>query len=216
MNNSMPQDSNNLPVQDQLDDSPVYQSSTSRATVIYDDPSVDVNDLAEEEVVTESDELPPLDDLELTTEDSDQPTQAFSEQFQEHFGMSVEEARDLITTLQQEVAARQVNAQKFELSAAWNVPIGEVEQRLAVVSRMWSQLPDDKKAAYDNPKGAMALYERYTQQRGLKGIQSSSKQPAVQSKYLYTQKQIDQMDQATYEREQKRIFLAYAQGKVKK
>lgn len=215
MSNLMPQDSNNLPVQDQQDEPLVVQGVSSRATMLYDDPAIDENDLSEEEVVTESDELPPLDDLELSTEDTE-PTQAFSEQFQEHFGMSVDEARELITTLQQEVAARQVNAQKFELSAAWNVPIGEVEQRLAVVSRMWAQLPDDKKAAYDNPKGAIALYERYTQKRGLKGIQTSNKQAPVESKYLYTQKQIDRMDQATYEREQQRIMLAYAQGRVKK
>lgn len=218
----------------------VYQ--TSRAKVLYEqDPSTiseDVNlDEDDELVLTpaneldEGDELPDLDGLpEEPEEEEDEFVEGsprfeqFRSDFTKAFGLPLEDARDLVQGLQAESIKRSLNEQKYELSAAWDVPVTEVDRRLMVVKTMWDKLPSDKQQAYDSTKGAQALYARYEQQQQRKGATKAAKtstkgassSSGSQSKYWYSESQINSMDAATYAQNANRIMVAYAQGRVKR
>jgi len=105
----------------------------------------------------------------------------------------------------------------------WDVPVTEVDRRLAIVAKMWAKLPADKKQAYDSTKGAQVLYTRYEQQQSkkgsIKGTQTTTKGSGMKSTnksgYVFTQRQIDSMDAATYSQNADANMVAYAQGKVK-
>lgn len=146
----------------------------------------------------------------------------FRNDFTKAFGLPLEEARDLVQGLQQESIKRSLNEQKYELSATWDVPVTEVERRLAVVKTMWDKLPRDKQQAYDSTKGAQVLYARYEQQQQRKGSTKATKTStkgssgASTSKYWYSEQQINSMDAATYAQNANRIMVAYAQGRVKR
>ena len=220
----------------------VYQATSNRATVVT--PSLtpaNQEDLTDEElegedlIVDESDEeLPDLGDLPEDPEEGEGEEDEFEEgsprfeqfksDFQKAFGLPMEEARELVQSLKQDSIKREINEQKYELSAAWEVPVTEVDKRLAIVAKMWEKLPADKKQAYDSTKGAQVLYSRYEQQLNKKGATKASqtstkagKAPTTgKSRYAFTQQQIDAMDAATYSQNADAIMLAYAQGRVKR
>lgn len=236
---NLPEQSNQEPQQEQK----VYQSS--RAKVVYTEPSdlADV-DLSDDEDVTpanleslaedyEEDALPDLEDLPEDPEEEDEEDdfvegskrfEQFRSDFTKAFGLPLEEARDLVQGLQAESTKRAINEQKYELSASWDVPVTEVDKRLMIVKTMWDKLPADKQQAYDSTKGAQALYARYEQSQQRKSTAkgtSSAKGKGLagattQSKYWYTEKQINAMDAATYSGNADRILMAYAQGRVKR
>ena len=208
----------------------------SRAQVIYDSPVDDSEDVELEEVSGGEDELDSdeldVDLTDLPDDPEEEPEddfvegsprfEQFKEDFNKAFGLPLEEARDLVQSLKEDSVKRQLNEQKYELSAAWDVPVTVVDQRLAVVAKMWEKLPADKKAAYDSTKGAQLLWNQYETKRASTGaakvsktMKSTAKQTST-PKWLYTQRQIDQMDAATYSAEADKIMLAYAQGKVKR
>jgi hypothetical protein len=207
--------------------------------VFYDDPGVD-NSLDDDDELLptakeglselDEDELPELNDLpEDPDSDEDEFVEGsprfeqFRNDFTKAFGLPLEEARDLVQGLKQESVKRAINEQKYELSAAWDVPVTEVDQRLMIVKKMWDKLPADKQQAYDSTKGAQVLYARYMQNSerkattrtatGTKAGLAGGK--ATASKYMYTQSQIDAMDAPTYAANATNIALAYAQGKVR-
>jgi hypothetical protein len=190
----------------------------------------DYSEEEEEELVTTEDDLPELDELPEDPEEGDDEDdfvegsprfEQFRNDFTKAFGLPLEEARDLVQGLKQESVKRAVNEQKYELSAAWDVPVTEVEKRLMIVKTMWDKLPPDKQQAYDSPKGAQVLYAKYAEKntRNSATKQQTSTTTAkgsTASKYWYTESQINAMDDATYKLQSDRIMVAYAQGKVRK
>lgn len=149
----------------------------------------------------------------------------FKSDFNKAFGLPMEEARELVQSLKADSVKRQINEQKYELSAAWDVPVTVVDERLAIVANMWKKLPADKQQAYDSTKGAQALYAAYEQQQQrkltAKGAAKGTAKSGLavgntSSKYLYSEKQINAMDAQTYAREAQNIMVAYAQGRVKR
>lgn len=220
----------------------MYQGS--RAKVLYQDAPTDgetVDTLLDDDdelVPTAKEEeadlgdLPELDDLPEDPEEGDGEDdfvegsprfEQFRSDFTKAFGLPLEEARDLVQGLQQESAKRSLNEQKYELSAAWDVPVTEVDKRLMIVKTLWDKLPRDKQQAYDSTKGAQALYARYEQQqqrkastKGAAGTKSTNLAGGTTSKYWYSESQINSMDAATYAQNANRIMVAYAQGRVKR
>jgi hypothetical protein len=181
---------------------------------------------------TEDLELPELGDLPEDPEEDGEDDftegsprfEQFRGDFEKAFGLPMEEARDLVQSLKQDAVKREINEQKYELSSAWDVPVTEVDRRLAVVAKMWAKLPADKQQAYDSTKGAQVLYARYEQQQSKKGTtratQTTTKKGTPNSSgkngYTFTQKQIDSMDAQTYSQNADAIMVAYAQGRVKR
>jgi hypothetical protein len=222
----------------------VYQSS--RAKIIYQDAPTEGEDLST--LLDEDDELnlptansddsedledlPELDELPEDPEEDEEDDfvegsprfEQFRSEFTKAFGLPLEEARDLVQGLQHESAKRSLNEQKYELSAAWDVPVTEVDKRLAIVKTLWDKLPRDKQQAYDTTKGAQALYAKYVQSqqrksstKGAGGTKGSSLAGGKSSsKYWYSESQINAMDAATYAQNSNRIMVAYAQGRVKR
>lgn len=195
-------------------------------------PALEGEDGAVEPSTAEDDtELPDLDDLPEDPEEGDEEEEfvegskrfeQFKDDFVKAFGLPMEEAKELVLGLRDESSKRQVNEQKYELSAAWNVPVTEVDRRLAVVAKVWSKLPADKQQAYDSTKGAQVLYARHEAQQSksatAKGSQRTSTKATGTSsaKYWYTQSQIERMAPEEYSANADRIMVAYAQNKVKK
>lgn len=219
-------------------ESQVYQTSSAR--ILYDTPDIDDSLDDDDEVPTAKldgedveldDELPELGDLPEDPDAEEEEEfvegsprfEQFRSDFTKAFGLPLEEARDLVQGLKQESDKRAINEQKYELSAAWDVPVGEVEQRLMIVKKMWDKLPADKQQAYDTTKGAQVLYARYMQTNERKATTKTATTTksglaggkANTSKYMYTQSQIDAMDAATYAANANNIMYAYAQGKVR-
>ena len=178
----------------------------------------------------DTDELPDLDDLPEEPEEEEEEEfvegskrfEQFKDDFVKAFGLPMEEAKELVLGLREESGKRAINEQKYELSAAWNVPVTEVDRRLAVVAKVWAKLPADKQQAYDSTKGAQVLYARHEAQQSksatAKGSQRTSTKATgtASSKYWFTQSQIERMAPEEYSANADRIMVAYAQGKVKK
>lgn len=184
-----------------------------------------------EEVESDETELPELDDLPEDPEEDEEEEEfvegskrfeQFKDDFVKAFGLPMEEAKELVLGLREESGKRAINEQKYELSAAWNVPVTEVDRRLAVVAKVWAKLPADKQQAYDSTKGAQVLYARHEAQQSksatTKGSQRTSTKATgtASSKYWYTQSQIERMAPEEYSANADRIMVAYAQNKVKK
>lgn len=221
-------------------DESVYQATSNRATVVVPNiTAAKTEDLTDEltEEVDEGeedglDELPELGDLPEDPEEGEDDEfvegsprfEQFKSDFQKALGLPLDEARNLVQSLKEDSIKRELNEQKYELSATWDVPVTEVDRRLAIVAKMWEKLPADKKQAYDSTKGAQVLYTRYEQQQNKKGVtkgaqssvKGSGKQAANKSGYSFTQQQIDNMDAPTYSQNADAIMVAYAQGKVKR
>lgn len=227
--------------QQQQESTPLYLSS-NRARIIYDDNVMGTDEqlddvLEDDELLDpakpegEDDELPELDELPEDPEEEEEDDfvegsprfEQFRNDFTKAFGLPLEEARDLVQGLKEESVKRAVNEQKYELSAAWDVPVTEVERRLMIVKTLWDKLPPDKQQAYDSPKGAQVLYAKYSEKNTRKAATSTAststaktKTTGTASKYWYTESQIESMDDATYKSQADRIMVAYAQGKVRK
>lgn len=212
---------------------------SSRATIIYSDDLANesLDDLEDEDLDVSGDEVGDDDefdvDLDSLPEDPEEGEEEFAEgskrfeQFREDFnkafGLPLDEAKVLIQDLRAEQQKRQINEDKYVLSTEWNVPVKEVEARLAVVAKMWKTLPPDKQQAYDSVKGAQILWNQHSSRKSKSSANkvsstmgSTAKPSTGQPRWLYTQKQIDNMDMATYSAEAQKIMLAYAQGKVKR
>jgi hypothetical protein len=176
-----------------------------------------------EQPVDDSDDdiLDGLFDDEVTTEDKPEPSAAFTEQFEQHFGMTVDDAKALmedLSALRQEREAYQVYLQHQQLATHWDVPQETVAQRLTEVAKVWNKLPDDKKQKLDNIDGVKAIWARIETKGGKSTpkLDKSAAKATAQSKYLFTQSQIDSMSDAEYAQNRQAIANAYAQGKVKK
>lgn len=237
LDNSQTVNSQALPPSDES----VYQATSNRATVVVptitpaktedltDELTEEVDEGEEDGVV---DDLPDLGDLPEDPEEGEDEEfvegsprfEQFKSDFQKALGLPLDEARNLVQSLKEDSIKREVNEQKYELSASWDVPVTEVDRRLAIVAKMWNKLPADRKQAYDSTKGAQVLYTRYEQQQNKKGatkgtqssVKGSGKQAANKSGYSFTQQQIDNMDAQTYSQNANAIMVAYAQGKVKR
>jgi hypothetical protein len=229
-------------VDQQADQQAEQVYKTGRAQIIYPtDVAVDEEvslledddelDLTPANLSEGDDELPELDDLpEDPEEETDEEEfgegsprfEQFKNDFVKAFGLPMEEARDLVQGLREESTKRAINEQKYELSAAWNVPVTEVDRRLAVVAKVWSKLPADKQQAYDSTKGAQVLYARHEAQQTKTATTRSSQRTSTKAtsntpaKYWYTQPQIERMSAEEYSANADRIMVAYAQNKVKK
>lgn len=204
--------------------------TVSRAQVIYDQPGTDV-ETAEDEpdlLGADTDELDDVDldglvaDPEAEPEEEEDLSegspayQKFADTFEKVLGSPLKETVDAVRALMVESQERSVREQKYELSAHWQVPVDEVDRRVAITSQLWKKLPADKQQQYDNPKGAIALYAKYEASKGTKqGVQTSTKAVNQRAtKYDFTQTQIDKMTVSEYEANIGAITKAYQQGRV--
>lgn len=216
-----------------------YQAG--RATIIYNDPG-NVDESLDDDLLSEGEpELVDVNNLQAddadldaladgllddeTEEDSEfvegSPRfEAFKSDFNKAFGIELADAVELVQGLQNDKITRAVNEQKYELGAHWEIPVSQVEQRLAVVAKLWNKLPAERRADFDNPKGAITLWAKYEASQGKRagGIVKSQGKGTVQSstKYTFTESQINAMDQSTYDKNSAAILNAYATGRVKK
>ncbi|AGY46501.1 scaffolding protein [Cyanophage PP] len=216
----------------------------SRATVLYDAPSQsedlpelpsleDTQDLETEALdeVPSSDVDADLDALletldnegtEQPSEDEQQPTAEFSAQFEQTFGMSVDDAKELIQELHQERVERQVRVMHNELASHWGVDNKEVENRLLEVRKLWEKLPPDKQTQYDNVNGAIAIWARLESSGRTKNTpkldRNSTSSVTSSSKYWYTEAQIRELQKnpTEYAKHADNVLRAYALGKVKR
>lgn len=222
-----------------------YQDSTQavqsgRARVIYDSaddldlPLPADQDTASEAALDDEADLDVLANDLLADEDTVEPEpeddfvegsprfESFKEDFNKAFGIDLSEAVELVQSLHTDRAQRAANEQKYELSAHWEVPVKQVEERLAVVAKLWQRLPEDKRAQFDNPQGAIALWSRHEAAANKRtGMRSTQKTGSVggntaRTAFDFTEKQIDNMDAATYSANATAIALAYANKRVKR
>lgn len=150
--------------------------------------------------------------------------ESFKQDFNKAFGIDLHEAVELVQSLHSDKVARAANEQKYELSAHWEVPVAQVEERLAVVAKLWQKLPTDKRQQFDNPQGAIALWSRHEQAQAKRGtgFKASSAKTGnpnggrTRTAYDFTEQQINQMDEATYSSNATAIALAYANKRVKR
>lgn len=219
---------NNLaPSEEQATEQQVYTSS--RAQVMYDQPGVtEPTEQEETDLLGTDDELDDVDldglvdDPEAEPEEEEDLTEGspayvkFAETFEKVVGAPLKETVDKVNELLEESRDRKVREMKYELSAHWQVPVDEVDRRVAITAKLWDKLPKDKQPLYDNPKGAIALYAKYEASKGAKqGIQTSNKATNQRAtKYDFTQRQIDKMTVAEYEANIGAITQAYQRGRV--
>ncbi len=207
-------------------DLPLADVATQTQSEVADAPTEAPTDAPVED--TEDDELSKLlDDEQVDTEDSDEekPTEEdgdfakrFDDHFAERFGMSPDEAVELVTELVAERKEREVRAQLTELQTAWGIDEPAMRERLELVADYWTKLSPEKQAKFNSVKGALTIYAKLEQMgKTPKKLQSSvSKAPAGQPKHMYTQKQIDEMPIAQYQAEADRIAYAIANGLVRR
>ena len=92
-----------------------------------------------------------------------------------------------------------------------------MRERLQLVGQFWATLSPEKQAKFDNVQGALTIYQKLVQMGKVpQKLQSSvSKAPTGKPKYMYTQKQIDDMPIHEYQAQADRIAYALANKLVK-
>jgi hypothetical protein len=167
----------------------------------------------------------------------------FTEQFKRYAGVDFKEA---VSEIQESRSFRQqqsTKTQEKQLQQVWEVPDNEFEYRINVVREEWNKLPPQEqqkimyRTGYDEI-GAASIVWNTIQQRepAANDVNSIFNQPQVQaqvpqldrnstapgvqgkqqSRFRFTQSQIDQMSQEDYNRNADAISQAYATGQVYK
>jgi hypothetical protein len=165
----------------------------------------------------------------------------FTEQFKRYAGVDFKEA---VSEIQESRTFRQqqeTRKQEKQLQQVWEVPDNEFEYRLNVVRDEWNKLPPAEqqkimyRTGYDeigaasivwnsiqqrepSPNDVNSLFNQQQVQPQVPQLDRNSAVPGAQqkqqSRFKFTQSQIDQMSQEDYSRNADAIAQAYATGQV--
>lgn len=203
-------------------DLPLADTTEAESSEVIDAPTEATDDAPAEDTEDELSKLLDEEDAENKPEE-DKPEEGdfaekFDAAFQERFGMTPDEATELVTELVAERREKAVRAQLTELQAVWGVDEPVMRERLELVGQYWATLSPEKQAKFDNVKGAQTIYSKLVSMGKVpKQLQSSvSKAQTGQAKHWYTQKQIDSMPLSEYQAQADRISYAIANGLVRK
>lgn len=157
----------------------------------------------EEEVEDESD----------TTEDSEGLSPGFAEDFKKTFGLEPQEA---IQTFNELLNFRN----EVLLMQEWNVTPGEYRSRMSEVREFYEGLPEEGRAQFNTPEGAMAIYNHLHpngENKRTSAVKTTRKTSKVASKpkHLFTKEQIIRMSPDEFRANAAAIQQAYLKGQVK-
>lgn len=165
-------------------------------------------DLVEEQ----STEQEPEEDSEQKVE----PSAEFGEQFKAVFGMDTTEAVSLVNELAN-------FRDEVQLMRTWGVAAHEYDNRIGAVKEFFSTLPEDSREQFNNPQGAIAIWNHLEKTgkvvpstprsgRAKSSVRSgASKPPAAE---LLKRSDILAMDDSTYRANYARISKAFQEGRV--
>jgi len=141
----------------------------------------------------------------------------FAEQFKSYTGMDFKQATDTLARLSRK-------EQEDNLREAWDVNRSEFNRRMSAVKERFAQYPKEMQAKLDNPEGAQLIWAKLQleqqqspavpQKQVPRFDRSSSSGDVPQSRYQFTQSQIEGMSNKEYARNADRIASAYANGQV--
>jgi hypothetical protein len=204
----------------------LYPQSDESAPTSDDTPEDDV-DVTEEDTEaveshTEATEEPLdletlLDSIpseEDETESADVDTSTFDAQFSKRFGMTPDEATQLVTSLQEFRQRVELHEQKLILAQHWGIDIGAAGQRLETIKKAWDKLPADAQSKLDNVDGAIALW---AQLEGRKKPSLTTTKAPSQTKnraYDFTMREIRAMSPKEYAQRVEEITRAFNTGRV--
>lgn len=153
----------------------------------------------------------------------------FADDFKQYLGFDVTELREGISTfkqMQQEIenyrAQRSADAQLKTLKQEWGVEGTDFDSRMAKVVERFNKYPPEMKAKLDGIEGAKLIWAKIQQEESMRKPdvpqfeRSRSVGVTGGQRPTFTQREIDSMDSATYERNADAIYYAYANGLVQK
>jgi hypothetical protein len=152
-------------------------------------------------------------ELEVEPEEEEQEQSLFAEEFQQEFGMSPEEARELVVGLQG-------FRQELTLMREWQVNPAEYDSRITQVKTFYESLPEGERDKFNSPEGAKAIWNHLVKQatkapnrsrRASRGVQTQAPAPKQE---LIKRSDILAMDEATYQRSLPAITKAFREGRV--
>lgn len=165
-----------------------------------------------EKSTTESEEE---ETTESESEDDEEVSAEFNTQFKEAFGMDVNEAKELVSDLQN---FRAENA----LMRDWGVSPTEYDSRITRVREFYNGLPEDGREKFNSPDGAKAIWNHISKNdsstnakapKRARGTLGKSKSRAKQPE-LIKRSDILRMSDADYRVNYSRISRAYAENRV--
>lgn len=174
--------------------------------------------VAEEEPINvEPDLAEPQPTEEEPTEETDEPSSEFGEQFKAVFGMDTTEAVSLVNELAN-------FRDEVQLMRQWGVAASEYDSRIGQVKEFYNTLPENSREQFNNPQGAVAIWNHLAQNgkvqspstsrsgRAKSSVRSSvSKPPAAE---IIKRSDILSMDDNTYRANYARITKAFSEGRV--
>jgi hypothetical protein len=154
--------------------------------------------------------------------DVNAPDEVFSKQFEQHFGMKVDEARAMVQELQQFRVQQVVEQQFSQLQQVWQVPRTEAEARLAQVQERYNKLSDSVKntLAQDQVRATQLIWQQLEKEQAQRYQQvpqfdrNGQPRPQQLPKGVLTKQQIYNMTESEYAARQPEIMAAYANGLV--
>lgn len=187
---------------------------TNNPTIVDEDEITDEDELVRAPGIEdeESEEEVSENDPESTDEEESALSEGFTAEFKKAFGLEPQEA---IETFNQLLNFRN----EIVLMQEWNVTPGEYRNRMEEVKGFYEGLPDEGKAQFNTPEGAIAIWNHLHPEGAPKqraGVKKAGKTTKVNSKpsFLFTKSQILGMSQAEFQANAAAIQQAYANNRV--
>ncbi len=157
--------------------------------------------------------------------------QKFAEDFKQYLGFDVNELREGISSfseMQKEInqyrAQKKVDSELKTLKGDWGVDGTDFDSRMAQVVERFNKYSPEMKAKLDGTEGAKLIWAKIEQEQVVNNRKpqvpqferSRSTGATGLPRPQFTQRDIDSMDSATYERNADAILHAYANGLIQK
>jgi hypothetical protein len=162
-------------------------------------------------------EIPPLESTETEDsteeeeadeEETDSEPTAFDKEFEQKFGLPIEEARETINSL---IAFKD----EMKLMREWGVSPVDYDKRITAVRDFFKDLPKDKQSEFDSPEGAKAIWEHLSKNNPKatnQKKQSAAKREPAPTKIRKSD--ILRMNNAEYQRRLPEITAAFRKGLI--
>jgi len=169
--------------------------------------------------VEETDEVEDSESEEGEVEETDEEelSPEFNTQFQEAFGMDVEEARDLVGELQNFKS-------EMVLMRDWGVNPIEFDTRITQVREFYNGLPEDGREKFNSPEGAKAIWNHISKNdvqetkkkspNRKKGTLGKSPNARGKKPELIKRSDILKMNDEDYGKNYGRITKAFAENRI--
>lgn len=190
---------------------PIPGKVLSRSEIMGIEESDELSDDIEQAETTQEPEL--QDEALEETEEETTELSDFATQFEENFGVPLDEAKETIAQIQN-------FRDEMVLMGKWNVTPSEYASRIGQVKEFYQTLPEEQREKFNTVEGAEVIWNHLQKNQPKAATKKtsspgSSKSVKRTAKPTYTSAQIAKMPPAEYNAKKSDIMAAFREGRVK-